>query len=66
MERWLAAPWKLTSHLCARSVPAGSMLLGTTVRPYGRNEYDLDSCVPDAPRNVAALLDIGNRDRGFD
>lgn len=40
--RWLADSDSLLAFWEPEIYPQGSMLLGTTVRPYGRNEYDLD------------------------
>ena len=40
--RWLAAPGSLLAIFDPDVYPQGSMLTGTTVRPYGRSEYDLD------------------------
>ena len=40
--RWLAAPGSSLAIFAPEVYPQGSMLLGTTVRPYGRSEYDLD------------------------
>ncbi len=40
--RWLAAPESSLAIFAPEVYPQGSMLLGTTVRPYGRSEYDLD------------------------
>jgi hypothetical protein len=40
--RWLAAPGSLLATFDPDVYPQGSMLIGTTVRPYGRSEYDLD------------------------
>jgi len=40
--RWLAAPGSSLAIFDPEVYPQGSMLLGTTVRPYGRSEYDLD------------------------
>lgn len=40
--RWLADSDSLLAIWEPEIYPQGSMLLGTTVRPYGRNEYDLD------------------------
>ena len=40
---WLAAPGSALAPLAPVIYPQGSMLLGTTVRPYNsRHEYDLD------------------------
>lgn len=40
--RWLAAPGSSLAIFAPEVYPQGSMLLGTTVRPYGQSEYDLD------------------------
>jgi len=40
--RWLAAPGSLLAIFDPDVYPQGSMLTGTTLRPYGRSEYDLD------------------------
>ena len=39
---WLAAPGSSLATFDPDVYPQGSMLIGTTVRPYGRSEYDLD------------------------
>ena len=39
---WLAADDSSLALFAPEVYPQGSMLLGTTVRPYGQNEYDLD------------------------
>jgi len=39
---WLAADGGLLAVFAPEVYPQGSMLLGTTVRPYGQSEYDLD------------------------
>lgn len=39
---WLAADGSSLALFAPEVYPQGSMLLGTTVRPYGQNEYDLD------------------------
>lgn len=39
---WLAAPGSSLAVYAPEVYPQGSMLLGTTVRPDGRSEYDLD------------------------
>jgi hypothetical protein len=40
--RWLAAPESSLAIFAPEVYPQGSMLLGTTLRTYGRSEYDLD------------------------
>jgi hypothetical protein len=40
--RWLAASGNSLTVFAPEVYPQGSMLLGTTVRPYGQSEYDLD------------------------
>ncbi len=39
---WIAADGSSLAVFAPEVYPQGSMLLGTTVRPYGQNEYDLD------------------------
>lgn len=39
---WLADSGSLLAAFAPEVYPQGSMLLGTTVRPYGQSEYDLD------------------------
>jgi len=40
--KWLSAEGSLLAIFAPEIYPQGSMLLGTTVRPWGRMEYDLD------------------------
>lgn len=40
--RWLGDPGSPFAKLQPKIYPQGSMALGTTVKPYGRLEYDLD------------------------
>jgi hypothetical protein len=39
---WLGATGSSLAIFAPEVYPQGSMLLGTTVRPFGQNEYDLD------------------------
>jgi hypothetical protein len=40
--RWLGGPGSPLENLATAIYAQGSMALGTTVRPFGKTEYDLD------------------------
>lgn len=42
VAKWLSAPDSLLARFAPGIFPQGSLRIGTTVRPIGRDEYDLD------------------------
>ena len=52
---WLAAPGSILAKFRPRIYPQGSMALETTVRPKGRDEYDLDLVCQMLPTGMSAL-----------